>query len=249
MITMSDATAAQTVRELEHAARAAHRLGDVEKHTIAVDPERWGALASRQVQALIEGGGAYSAAEKSISRHALWELAKRTRQAEGADRAVLARALLWSSLAWGHGTTYRLAKKRSEQLIAQCDDFALTIFDAAQRPLDADRESLFQSLRRAEGAHRVKFWGPNFFSKFLYFSAPRTTPATHLIVDQRVRATLATIRHPRVGPIHAAQGGYGWVSYDACVLLLNLLANEWGICPDDVEFAAFSMHRTGAGGA
>lgn len=213
----------------------------VAAQAIAVDPSRWRSYASHEVELLIRNFGAWDPVTGKVSRSALWDLARRARGAEGQERSKLADALLWSSLAWGQGKTYRLARKRSFALLGAPAGLAVRLFDQAQLPASA--EELFNSLHWPSSPARVKYWGPNFYTKFFYFAAPRTAPAAHLIVDQQVRQTLAALKDPRVGKIHAAPGGFGWHSYNASVRLMNLLSQEWGVRPDDVEFAAFGLGR------
>lgn len=236
---MSESPAEQTADALRDLALQARDEQMVEAQRLPVDPARWGAHANPAVEALIRSSGAWDAESGKVSRQALWDLAERTRKASGQERSELATALLWTSLAWGEGNDYRHARKLSFALMGAPSSLALSVFDQAQNPEGA--EALFTSLHGPSSSAKVRYWGPDIFTKFLYFSAPRTTPATHLIVDQRVREVLAARKDSRVGLIHAAPGGYGWHSYNASVTLINQLAQEWKVRPDDVEYAAFRL--------
>jgi len=234
---MTQDAPAKQLSSLRELAQAASQRGEGLGKAIKVDPQRWAKYAGENVAALIEGSSAWDAQSRSVSRQALWALADLARNSEGADRSRLAREVLWVSLAWGHGTTYRLARKRAQALLECPDDLAVRIFGRAQDPDAA--EALFDSLRH--GDDRVKYWGPNFFTKFLYFSAPRTSPAAHLIVDVRVRSTLAGLGEPESSNIHSAAGGFGARTYGASLALMNRFAIEWDVAPDAVEYAAFTL--------
>ncbi|RKW70121.1 8-oxoguanine DNA glycosylase OGG fold protein [Galactobacter caseinivorans] len=236
---MSESPVEQQTDALRDLALQARDELMVQAQRLPVDPARWGAHANETVEALIRDSGAWDAESGKVSRQALWDLAERTRNSAGQERADLANALLWTALAWGEGNDYRHARKLSFALMGAPRDLARSVFDQAQNPEGA--EALFTSLHGPSSSAKVRYWGPDIFTKFLYFSAPRTNPATHLIVDQRVREVLAARKDPRVGMIHAAPGGFGWHSYNASVTLMNQLAQEWKVRPDDVEYAAFRL--------
>jgi hypothetical protein len=119
-----------------------------------------------------------------ISRGGLFRLAGPARQD---DTGVAALHLFWQSLAWGTGNSHRNTPGRIAAVAADRTGAGRLLRDAALlAPTDA--EAAFRMLQPYRPA--LKSWGPNFFTKYLYFSGAGALDHPSLIVDARVLATL-----------------------------------------------------------
>lgn len=155
----------------------------VYEHWIEVNPEWW------NIELGVRGlpGGPLrvtynSAGRPGIGRRALFELAAMTHSPEGVLR------LLWHILAWGGGTKARLMNKRLHSVASRPDKVASTLQAAAAtaqtRPAEA-YELLYPS-----GRTRIKYLGPAFFTKYLYFAGGGADTHPCAILDRIVSARL-----------------------------------------------------------
>lgn len=119
-----------------------------------------------------------------ISRGGLFRLA---RQARADDTGTAALHLFWQSLAWGTGDSHRNTPGRIASVAANEERAALLLRDAARLAV-GDPEAAFLKLQPNRPA--LKSWGPNFFTKYLYFAGGGSLDHPSLIVDARVLATL-----------------------------------------------------------
>lgn len=119
-----------------------------------------------------------------ISRGGLFRLAGQAREDE---TGVAALHLFWQSLAWGTGNSHRNTPGRIASVAANEKHTALLLRDAARLAV-TDPEMAFLKLQPNRPA--LKSWGPNFFTKYLYFAGGGALDHPSLIVDARVLATL-----------------------------------------------------------
>lgn len=137
---------------------------------------------------------------------------------------------------WGAGT--------KAQRIARCvkplhqPDAAESLVQSHAMVRSGDPVGAYAAMWRG-GAHRIKYLGPAFFTKWLYFSAYGTwnsTTAAPLILDARVANTLGW-------------WSYGWSAHDYGTYLERAeeLRQQW--CPDRgahvVEYALFKLGGQG----
>jgi hypothetical protein len=117
-----------------------------------------------------------------IRRGALFELAATTDSSDGELR------LLWHTLAWGGGKRARLMSKRLDSVAANPEGAAsalrTAVANAQASPVDA-YETLYPS-----GRTLLKYLGPAFFTKFLYFAGRGVATHTCAILDRVVAANL-----------------------------------------------------------
>lgn len=153
------------------------------EHWVPVNPEWWNkALLDRRLP-----GGPLQVTYDSrhrpgISRGALFKLAAVT----GSSDAEL--RLLWHALAWGGGKRPRLMSKRLDTVAADPEGAVSALRAAAAKagssPVDA-YETLYPS-----GCTTLKYLGPAFFTKFLYFAGQGQPTHACAILDRVVAASL-----------------------------------------------------------
>ncbi|MFI7547640.1 hypothetical protein [Actinoplanes sp. NPDC049599] len=98
---------------------------------------------------------------------------------------------LWYALAWGTGTKPRLGRKRLEWVAARMPTVREALESAASEAHQLPKvayATLFPHDRRTA----VKYLGPAFFTKFLYFSPGATASKQAPILDTRVARRLQT---------------------------------------------------------
>ncbi len=110
-----------------------------------------------------------------------------------ADAATASRdgalSLMWHSLAWGAGPKRRLCKKRIESIGTDEHRFADALISCAESSR-TDALSAYRQICPAPGRNLVKFLGPAFATKYLYFSGGGRIAHPCLILDSRVATTL-----------------------------------------------------------
>jgi hypothetical protein len=120
-----------------------------------------------------------------ISRGGLFRLAGPAIEDES---GVAALHLFWQSLAWGTGSRHRNTPGRVASISADTLGAGRLLRDAARLAVQ-DPQSAFLLLQPGRNPV-LKSWGPNFFSKYLYFAGAGAIDHPSLIVDARVLATL-----------------------------------------------------------
>jgi hypothetical protein len=160
--------------------------------------------------------------ERRLSRPEVWEWA---------DDVF---TLLWRSLAWGSGPHLRLNARRLTSIAAdvpRCEDLLTRAADLSR----SDPAAAF-ALLRPGNRNAIRYLGPSFFTKFLYFAGRGAPGHPCLILDRRV-ATVLREQHGwsslhRVGPWPAE-------TYERYCGLLARWGRELGRRPDDIEFELF----------
>jgi hypothetical protein len=99
-----------------------------------------------------------------ISRGGLFRLARHAQEDETGTAAL---HLFWQCLAWGTGNSHRNTPGRIASVAANEEQAALLLRDAARLAV-TDPEGAFLKLQPNRPA--LKSWGPNFFTKYLYFA-------------------------------------------------------------------------------
>lgn len=122
-----------------------------------------------------------------ISRGGIFRPAREAREDESGTAAL---HLFWQSLAWGTGNSHRNTPGRIASVAADEKQVALLLRDAARLAV-TDPEAAFLKLQPNRPA--LKSWGPNLFSKYLYFAGGGALGHPSLIVDRRVLATLKEV--------------------------------------------------------
>jgi hypothetical protein len=155
----------------------------VDGHWIPVNPEWWN---KELIDRGLPGGPLQVTYDSrhgpGISRGALFELAAAT------DRSDRDLRLLWHTLAWGGGRRARLMSKRLDGVVANPEGFARALgaagANARTSPIDA-YETLYPS-----GRTLIKYLGPAFLTKFLYFAGRGVATHPCAILDRVVAAKL-----------------------------------------------------------
>jgi hypothetical protein len=164
----------------------------VYEHWVPVNPEWWN---NELIDRGPPGGPlqvTYDSRHRpGIRRGALFELAATTDSSDGELR------LLWHTLAWGGGKRARLMSKRLDSVAANPEGAAsalrTAVANAQASPVDA-YETLYPS-----GRTLLKYLGPAFFTKFLYFAGRGVATHPCAILDRVVAAK-------------PSRAGVGWVA-------------------------------------
>lgn len=120
-----------------------------------------------------------------VSRGGLFRLAG---PAMDDESGVGALHLFWQSLAWGTGNGHRNTPGRIASVTAAPMRAGRLLRDAARLAVN-NPESAFLLLQPGR-CPALKSWGPNFFTKFLYFAGAGAVDHPSVIVDARVLATV-----------------------------------------------------------
>lgn len=202
-------------------------------HSIPVSPGWWtNALARRRLP-----GGPLEATYDSehgaqISRRTIFELAARTDSPDGVLR------LLWHTLAWGGGRKARLMSKRLDSVAANPERAVSALRDAATAA-PANPADAYKILYPA-GRTVLKYLGPAFFTKYLYF-AGGGAPAHPCAILDSVVATNLQLR----GWVGLRSAGWSDVTYGRYCGLLASWAREASkrigrpVAADEFEFLLY----------
>lgn len=175
------------------------------------------------------------AARHRVDRSTVFRISRRSDTTEGR------RHLLTAALVWGSGTKAQSVARR------------VRIFEeSSSRDIDARLEATLAVLRE-EGAtaayfafnndHRIKYLGPAFFTKVLYFAGydQPVGPWRPLILDSVVARALSGADTEWMWP------GSGWTTqhYQRYLSLVHDHALHTGVQADQVEAALFTRGKKG----
>lgn len=160
--------------------------------------------------------------------------------ADADDESLL--SFLWHVLAWGTGTSARNNRRR----IGSCREHVETLRHAFAAARHGEPREAYESLIRRGGAV-VPWFGPAFFTKFLYFASESAEPRS-LILDARVACSLYRLGWNMAPTYPTPTFSYNWytdtyASY--CELLrdwsnqANGKAEAHHLTPDMFERALF----------
>jgi hypothetical protein len=175
-----------------------------------------------------------------VSRGGLFRLAG---DAQGDETGVAALHLFWQSLAWGTGNSHRNTPGRIASVAAN-EEYAARLLREAALLAATDPEAAFLKLQPKRPA--LKSWGPNFFTKYLYFAGGGALDHPSLIVDARVLATLGEATgNPLFRPRYT---NYSVGAYLAACDVMGTWARELSsqertVGADEVERWAFDAGR------
>lgn len=174
----------------------------------------------------------------AISRGGLFGLAAAARSDDSGQAAL---RLFWHSLVWGTGSSHRNTPRRVKSIAADTTRSALLLRDAARLAVN-DPKAAFLLLK--PGRTALKYWGPNFFTKFLYFAGAGAVDHPSLIIDARVLATLYAETQDKT--FKPSSTSYPVSTYlAACELMRGwageLSSEERTVGADEVERWAFSQ--------
>lgn len=175
-----------------------------------------------------------------ISRGGLFQLARQAREDETGHGAC---HLFWQSLAWGTGNSHRNTPGRIKSVSSNEEQTAVLLRDSARLAVK-NPEQAFLKLQPNRPA--LKSWGPNFFTKYLYFAGGGTIDHPSLIVDARVLATLAEITG-KPG-LRARYTNYSVNTYSSACSVMRTWAEELSspdrtVGADEVERWAFEAGK------
>ncbi|WP_395151632.1 hypothetical protein [Ilumatobacter sp.] len=158
------------------------RESRIDEHWIRVDPDWWANALSHHglpavpLQVTFDDSG-----RPGISRATVFGI-----NAQGTAEPDL--SLLIHSLAWGGGLKYRQMRKRLSTFSVDIDGAVDALAEAAEASR-TDPASAYEVLYPA-GRTRVKYLGPAFFTKVLYFAGGGAPSHPCLILDARTSSAL-----------------------------------------------------------
>jgi hypothetical protein len=142
--------------------------------------------------------------------------------------------LLWRALAWGSG---RFLRQNVRRLKSIADDVprAERLLTKAMEESRKDPAAAYAALRPGL-RNEIRYLGPAFFTKFLYFAGGGNPEHPCLILDQRVAAALND--HCEWKSLHS--GNWPTVTYERYCTLLKRWAEEHRCAADEIEFTLFN---------
>jgi hypothetical protein len=171
-----------------------------------------------------------------ISRGSLFDMGDAALKDESGDSAL---RLLWHTLAWGSGSNHRNSPRRIAA-IAALPASGILLKQVAEMS-SSDPKSTFLLMQPRGNA--VKYLGPNFFTKFMYFAGGGAADHACLIVDNRVLRTLDRVTGQK--EFSPGTTNYGWKTYVAALEQMKswsekLSTGSRTVGPDEVERWAFA---------
>ncbi|WP_343998884.1 hypothetical protein [Pseudarthrobacter sulfonivorans] len=218
--------------------RTRTRNETIDNHRVLVNLDWWNRqpeTASHSVTGTLDDGSLAVRGKASISRGELFRLAP------GPEADPL--QFLWPVIAWGTGTRHRLNLRRI-QAVYQDRARAEKILRIAIREASESARQGYLSMRGPRNTNALKYVGPAFFTKLLYFAGAGNPDHPCLIVDERVLATLKATSCTDDRRFYYKYG-YPVATYEAAVGVLQTWAtvasDELGrkVGADEVERWAF----------
>lgn len=163
-----------------------------------------------------------------ISRTALFALAQIDRD-EQSSRSAL--DLFWNTMAWGIAGTWRNIPGLSAYVAANTEQVTVALRRAQQMSYGGQVREAYRALNRS-----IKYFGPAFFTKFLYFTADRGQPVHALILDERVRVAW------RILTGEDLRSGYSQDYAHYCESA-GSSGGRVGLDPDEVEACLYNLGR------
>lgn len=163
-----------------------------------------------------------------ITRAGLFSLAAAD-QFEQSDRSIL--ELFWNTMAWGIAGTWRNVPRLATQVTTDSALVASLLRQAQRLSFEGQVRESYRALNQ-----NIKFLGPAFFTKFLYFTADRSRPVHALILDERVRVAWRIL----VGV--DLRSGYSQDYTEFCEAAAGA-GRRTGLAPDEVEACLYHLGR------
>ncbi|MGG5752765.1 hypothetical protein ACQ3I4_09085 [Zafaria sp. Z1313] len=216
-------------------ARERSREDAVLAHAVRVNASWW---SEKLVTGAVADDGGNCEGSISVSRARVFDVARETLSEQGHPLR-----LLWHTLAWGTGTRHRNNGRRITSVHSMGNEAEELLLYAAQEAR-TDPGKAFDLLKPRGTA--IKYLGPAFFTKYMYFAGGGRADHPSLIVDQYVLATL----HRLTGDnLLKPRFGFGRAAYLAAVQQMQDLAGrasqEVGraVAADEVERWAFEYGK------
>lgn len=229
----------QAPADLSEHLRVNPRIKAIDEHGFDLNLAYWNTRIGHLPGAPVRGEEG-NTTRGHISRGSLFAMAEAAGEDETNESAY---ALFWHSLAWGTGTSHR----NTTQRIASIENDITGIGNALRRAAllaPTDPEAAFRTLKPRQPL--IKWLGPNFSTKYLYFSGAGNLQHPCLIVDKRVLTTLSRYTEEPLTPKHGT--GYGYGTYSAAIELManwarQLTTMKCQIGFDEVERWAFKVGK------
>jgi hypothetical protein len=205
--------------------------------SVKVDATRWQqALHIRRMPMPV--GKLASRGQVALTRADVFAVADQDPEPEAAIQ------LLWHTLAWGLGPRAQRLHARLDA-IADQDGASKRLVEAWVSVRDGDDpKTSYQILTTDRGASRIRWLGPAFSTKFLYFAQGQAVAPTHLMLDNVVATNLQATAWP-----DAPTAGWWPITYGSyCALMQGWAAEASGrsgreVSADEIEFTVFKDRR------
>jgi len=168
-----------------------------------------------------------------IDRNTVFRVGRRADDPLGAGRALLASAV------WGTGTAARGRARRLRVFEQPAEEVCIQL-SAAIKTLRSEGAVAAYSYLHGNGGNIIKYLGPSFGTKLLYFCGYDSSPCGHkpLILDKYVAAAINRLCSPAW-----PETDFSVSQYHLYIELANAWANAWNTSPDVVERVLFSIGK------
>jgi hypothetical protein len=168
----------------------------------------------------------------TVDRRAVLEIGAALHDPASAVHAYVASAV------WGTGTNAQGVARRCAIFTGSADDVGQRLLSVAQVMLDHGPDEAYAELH---GDRRVKYLGPAFGTKFLYFCGFDRAPGRRqpLILDSYVASALN-----QLCGLSLPLSNFSPEVYAFYLDLAHRWADEWGTSPDVVERVLFAAGRS-----
>jgi 8-oxoguanine DNA glycosylase-like protein len=240
---MTDLASLSPPHALVSALASSKREETVLNHRVMVSLDWWNEaleahnLPGGPVTGRDENGRVVTVGTGWISRNDVFALAK-TALRDDSGEGIL--RLTWHAFAWGSGTKRRMMTSRLDSAAEAPEDVALTLLRASRRALTSPRSAY--ELLRPNRSTAIRYFGPAFFTKVLYFAGCGRPDHCALILDDRVAAALY-----RAGWESLRSGPWPATTYERYCELLVRWAEEVDVgrpvAADEVERWLFRQEK------
>jgi hypothetical protein len=170
-----------------------------------------------------------------VDRRTVFEIGERATEPLGAAQTLIAADV------WGTGTRAR-GRSRCLQVFRQSTEIVGNGLAAAAHKLRADGPLAAYAYLYGDSGKRIKYLGPSFGTKFLYFSGYGRYDGDQqpLILDDNVAAALN-----RLCGLDLPTYDWSASQYAEYLIIAHAWARAWGTTPDVIERILFSVGKVG----
>lgn len=168
-----------------------------------------------------------------IDRNTVFQVGRRAVDSLGAGQALLASAV------WGTGTAARERVRRLKVFEQPAEEVCVQLL-AAIKTLRSEGAVAAYSYLHGNGGNIIKYLGPSFGTKFLYFCGYDSSPGglKPLILDRYVAVAVN-----RLCGLAWPETDFSVSQYRQYLELADAWANAWNTSPDVIERVLFSIGK------
>ncbi len=229
-----DLPAAEGWEQIKRAVgKAREKLGgeDIQMHNVQFHPDKWGLDATALPQQALDcgrisRGDGLAVAARPADSDANWQL-------------------FCTSFVFGYGT-YGVGPARLERIFKETlpADLCTAIAEARRRLKECGPLSAYDYLRGKDMRGKIPYWGPAFFTKFLYFADIPGETGRALILDNQT-AWMVTQLSRMEHLVDQRNRSERWTAYRYGVYLawMTTVSGQLQVRPDFLEYALFVEAR------